>query len=164
MRVNNAFSPINATHQPYGWDQMAALYRFYKVVGCKIKISAANNDAKPMYLLVRQVPVNENSTMNAVDVATIGERPDCKVHQLPAVGGPVVSTSFTVDLPRLLGITPEQFDADTTTYSALCTAAPSSFTYVQVGCAGAANTAFADVFVEVEYLVHFWQRITQAQS
>jgi len=162
--VTNAYSPISGTHQPYGWDQMAALFRFYKVIGFKYKITVIQYTSTTATALgVRPVPVNENTTLSATELAAALERPGTQVCYQVA-GAPIPSISGVVDIPRLLGITHEQFDADVSEYAALCTAAPSRYPYLQVAVAGVNNSAFARVIVECEYVVHFWQRITQAQS
>lgn len=163
VRANNAFSPINATHQPYGWDQMAGLYRFYKVIGCEMSFKVANQTSGPLYFAVRPVPVNENATLST-DVATAAERPATITKQVAALGGPLTEMSIKLDIPKLLGVSKEQFDADVSEYSAATTAAPSRYAYVQAAVAGVNNTAYAEVLVDVVYTVHFWQRITQAQS
>ena len=60
-----------------------------------------------------------------------------------------------IDIPRQLGITPEQFRADVSQYSAAVTAAPARYAYVQVGCAGSATTSFLSVAVEIEYTIQY---------
>jgi len=164
VRINNAFSPINATHQPYGFDQMATLYRFYKVENCYMRFTVANMSTTPCYFFVREVPVNENFSMTAGEAALITEKPNVRSYHVPALGGPVVKHEVNIDIPKVLGVTRQMFEADVSEYSALCTAAPNRYAYVQVGVAGSANTSYCEVMVEVGYTVKFWQRITQGQS
>lgn len=165
LGVTNAYSPISGTHQPYGWDQMAALYRFYKVVDFKYRITALNYvGSQWAALAVRPVPVNENAAMAATLIYTQLERPDTKVVFTVAGAGHPPAISGRVDIPKLLGITKEQFDADVSEYAALCTAAPSRYPYLQIAVAGNTTAVIAYVVVECEYTVHFWQRITQASS
>lgn len=163
--ITNAYSPISGTHQPYGWDQMAALYRFYKVIGFKYKVTGINYvGSTACALVVRPVPVNENAGMNPASLYTVLERPDTRVRYLVAGAGYPPSIEGNVDIPKLMGVTQEQFDADVSEYAALCTAAPSRYPYLQVAVAGSSTSASAYVVIEVEYIVHFWQRITQAAS
>lgn len=164
VRVNNAFEPINATHQPYGWDQAAALYRRYKVIGFRLHVTAYNTqDIQPAHLLIRPVPVNENKTIDSVYLETCLEWPGVIDAPIPAAGGPIVSRTLDVDIPKLLGLSAEQYLADTSRYSADVSGAP-QYAYVQVGVAGPSATSFADVTMRVEYIVQFWQRVTQNQS
>lgn len=164
VRVNNAYEPINSTHQPYGWDQMAALYRRYKVVGFKLTVTPLNMSAtQPVHLLVRPVPVNENKTLDSTLLETCLEWPAVTQIPCPAAGGPIKQRTFVADIPRLLGITKEQYLADTSRYSADVTTTP-QFAYYQLAAAGPSNTAYVDVSMKVEYIVQFWQRVTQDQS
>lgn len=168
--ITNAYSPISGTHQPYGWDQMAALYRFYKVIGFKYKATAiitgqaANSPA--VALGVRPVPVNENAALTASALATALERPGTSVSYTQYGGRPTIQQG-SVDIPNLMGVTNEQFTADVSQYAALCTAAPSRYPYLQVAICGpetGGSPTYAYVSIECEYVVHFWQRITQSQS
>jgi len=163
VRVNNAYEPIASTHQPYGWDQMAALYRRYKVVGMKMRVRIINPYTTPGYFLARPVPVNENYSMVDNYFAETSEKPGTITRAIAAAGGPNEIVDVPIDIPKLLGITREQFLADTSRYSAQVTAAP-DFAYVQIGYAGSGASAYVAVLVECEYLVQFWQRITQNQS
>lgn len=164
VRVNNAYDPIYSTHQPYGWDQMSALYRRYKVIGFKLTVTAYNmNATKPCHLIVRPVPVNENKTIDSTYLETCMEWPAVNDIPCAAAGGPMTRRTFVADIPRLLGITQEQYLADTSRYSADVTASP-QFAYYQVAAAGPDNTSYLDVSMRVEYVVQFWQRVTQDQS
>ena len=163
-RVNNAYQPVNGAHQPYGWDQMAALYRYYKVIGCKMRFTPMNQQSSNAILLIRQVPVDENATMETTAIRFAMERPGTHVVCSQPGGGYPRSYTYDIDIPRQLGITPEQFRADVSQYSAAVTAAPARYAYVQVGCAGSATTSFLSVAVEIEYTIQYWQRITQASS
>jgi hypothetical protein len=143
---------------------MAALYRRYKVLGFKLKLKVINNISQPGYFLMRPVPVDENATMLNTLLSVSVERPGTVVKAVAASGGPVAELEYTADIPRLLGITREQFLADTDRYGAAVTAAPTAYPYVQLGWAGPSATSYCQVLVEIEYLVQFWQRVTVSQS
>lgn len=163
--ITNAYSPISGTHQPYGWDQMAALYRFYKVIGFKYKVTLINYVGSQWTALgVRPVPVNENASISGINLAQQLERPDTEVVFGVLGAGQPPHISGEVDIPKLMGVTPQQFSADVSEYAALCTAQPNRYPYLQVAVAGTTTAATAYVVIECEYVVHFWQRITQAQS
>ncbi len=163
--VTNAYSPINGTHQPYGWDQMAGLYRRYKVVGLSYRITMVTYAASTaMAIVVREVPVNENAAIGATDLATIIERPGARWKVTTAGNGAPPVIENTVDIPALLGVSVDQFDANVEDYSALCTAAPSRYPYIQIGACGTPVSSTCHVVIECVYTVNFWQRITQSQS
>lgn len=163
LRVNNAYDPINGTHQPYGWDQMAALYRYYKVVGFSYKIVGLAFPDKNLVLAVRPVPVNENTSIANTAFDTVHERPGTKL-AYAQFGAPIPSISGTVDIARQLGVSQEQFDADVSQYSAAVTMAPSRYAYIQIACAGTDTTSFMRVIIECTYTINFWQRVTQNAS
>lgn len=163
LRVNNAYDPINGTHQPYGWDQMAALYRYYKVVGFSYEVVGLAFPDKSLVLGVRPVPVNENTSIANTGIATVAERPNTRL-AFAQFGGPIPSLKGTVNIPQLLGVSQEQFDADVSEYSAAVTAAPSRYAYIQIAVAGTDATTFMQVVIRVVYTVNYWQRITQAAS
>lgn len=163
--ITNAYNPITGTHQPYGWDQMASLYRYYKVIGFKYKVTGIQyTGSTATAFAVREVPVNENSTMSGANLAQQLERPGTRIQYMVAGAGPPPCIQGTVDIPRVMGVTQEQFNADVSEYAALCTAAPSRYPYLQIAVCGVNGAAFAYIIVECEYVVHFWQRITQVQS
>jgi hypothetical protein len=145
---------------------MATLYRYYKVIGFSYKITAVHYQADTATVLcVRPVPVNENSTISGSNLAQQLERPGSRVvYNILGAGRPN-SISGKVDIPRLLGVTKEQFDADVSQYGATTTTQPSRYPYLQVAIAGnTTSTPFSHVVVECVYTVQFWQRITQDQS
>ncbi len=165
LGCTNAYSPISGTHQPYGFDQMAALYRYYKVVGFKYRITGVNYTAASATMLgVREVPVNENKSLSATDIAQAAERPGMRQAFTTAGNGLPPVIEGEVDIPALLGVSKEMFKADVSEYGALCTAAPNRYPYVQISVAGNNSSAFMRLLIECEYTVNFWQRITQNQS
>jgi hypothetical protein len=163
LGVNNAYSPISGTHQPYGWDQMTALYRFYKVVGFTWKITGLQYPDKSAAIAARPVPVNENLALTGAGLAEAIERPGLRV-AYSMYGAPVPKLQGRVDIPRLLGVSQEQFDSDVSQYSASVSSAPSRYAYVQFAICGSDVTTFVHVVIECVYTVNFWQRITQTQS
>ncbi len=164
-RINNAFEPLSGGHQPYGWDQMAALYRYYKVIGCTMKftVMTAQSSSNAIFF-IRPVPVNENATMEGTHLNFCSERPGTQAVHLQPGGGIPPSRTLNIDIPRLLGVSAEQFRADVSLYSAAVTAAPSRYAYVQIGMCGSATSAVVSVHVEISYKIQYWQRITLATS
>ncbi len=162
VRVNNAYEPCSSTHQPYGWDQMTALYRQYKVIGCKMEVTVQNSSGFSCITLVRPVPVNENTNISNVSLLS-AERPD--VHLLyTAPGAPIAKWSQNIDIPRLCGVTREQYEADVSEYAANYNAAPNRFAYVQIATQSESTSKSVVILVKMTYRVQFWQRSTQATS
>lgn len=81
LRANDMFDPEYATggHQPFYFDQMAALYNHYTVVGSKLKIKFYQDrddaqDCDPTYVAL-QLKDSEQSPLDALNVR---EQPGCK--------------------------------------------------------------------------------------
>lgn len=163
IRINNAFEPASSTHQPYGWDQMAALYKQYKVIGFKFEITVQNaNSNNNAITLVRPVPYNENTDLNNVSMLS-AERPGVRL--IPTqYGAPPGKMSFSVDIPKLLGVTKDQYLADVSQYAAQVTAAPTRYAYIQVATQTNELNKYVSVTIKCTYRVQFWQRATQATS
>lgn len=162
VRINNAYNPCDSTHQPYGWDQMAALYNNYKVVGCRMEVTVSNNTSENCVTLVRSCPVNENTNLNNVSMLS-AERPGVDL-LFTAPGQPIAHWSKTFDIPALCGVSKEQYQADVSQYSAAVTAAPSRYAFVQIATQASATSTQVSVTIRVFYRVQFWQRQTQAAS
>ncbi len=162
VRVNNAYEPCNSTHQPYGWDQMAALYNQYKVIGCRMEVHVSNKSAENCITLVRPCPVNENTNLNNVSMLS-AERPGVEM-LFTAPGQPIAHWKKSFDIPALCGVTKEQYDADVAQYGAAVTAAPSRYAYVQIATQSSSTSTAVSITVKMTYRVQFWQRQTQAAS
>ncbi len=162
VRVTNAYEPAPSTHQPYGWDQMAALYRQYKVVGCKAEVWVSNSTGTNCVTLVRPVPVNENTNISNVSMLS-AERPDVDM-LFTASGHPIAKWTRTIDIPRLCGVTKEQYDADVSEYAAAVTAAPNRYPYIQIATQSSTTSQTVSITVKLTFRVQFWQRSTQATS
>jgi len=75
---NGLYDPdITGTgHQPYGFDQLMALYNHYEVLSSKIKITIADNNASNSVGLICRVDANGN--LNTSNLQLIMEQPDTK--------------------------------------------------------------------------------------
>ncbi len=165
LRVNNAFEPILATHQPYGWDQMAAFYRKYKVRGFSMKITFFNTQSQAGIAVVRPVPVDENFSVFGEYPDRVAEVPGANIIPLPTANAPIVSFRNTANIPRLLGVSHEQFAASIDdTYAASVTAAPARYAYYQIAFSSNGTSDSCRYLLEAEYTIDFWQRKTQSQS
>ena len=75
---NGLYDPnITGTgHQPYGFDQLMALYNHYEVLSSKIKITIADSNATNSIGLICRVDANGN--LNTSNLQLIMEQPDTK--------------------------------------------------------------------------------------
>lgn len=77
--TNSAYDPNQNTigHQPYGFDQLMALYSNYEVISSTIKLSVANTDStQPLIVGIAQR--DSVTPLNLLTVTELWERPDIK--------------------------------------------------------------------------------------
>ncbi len=167
--VNDVFAPIAGTHQPYGFDQYAGFYRRYKVVGfrARLEITGASSTGLVVYA-ARVTPPGVTVDIAADTVDEVMERPGT----LSGWANPTTATTPVVlsfnmrltDIAKICGVTPQQYAADVSEYSAAVGASPSRVPELQLAAASASGSAVMYVLVKLEYDVEFSQRVTQAQS
>lgn len=107
--LNSLFDP-NRTgigHQPYGYDQLSALYNRYRVISCKYVLSAISDSANIAYACL---PANDTAAVIS-NVSEARENPRCKfATQNP--GGNLKVLKGNVYLPTLVGQTRTQYMSD----------------------------------------------------
>lgn len=107
--LNSLFDP-NRTgigHQPYGYDQLSALYNRYRVISCKYVLSAISDSANIAYACL---PANDTAAVIS-NVSECRENPRAKfATQNP--GGNLKVLKGNVYLPSLVGQTRSQYMAD----------------------------------------------------
>lgn len=111
-RLNSINDPnlTGGGHQPYGHDELAALYNRYRVFRVDYAISALNSDGSINYSVVAAMPANEQVATFA-GVADIMESPRTKfITQAPNAALKVLKGS--IFLPSLTGRTAAAYLAD----------------------------------------------------
>lgn len=108
FNLNSLFDPdrTGTGHQPYGFDQMAALFNRYRVFGCSYVVNGyqANNP-------IRIGAVPSNGIAAVTNMASLIELPRAKfTTQIP--GGARAQIKGYVDMPSLAGRTKSQYMAD----------------------------------------------------
>lgn len=108
FNMNSLYDPdlTGTGHQPYGFDQMAALFNRYRVYGCSYIVNGYqfNNP-------IRFGVVSSNDSAAPSNLATLIEYPRSKTTiQVP--GGAKAQLKGYVNLPSLTGRTKSQYMAD----------------------------------------------------
>lgn len=163
--LNGGFAPTAAaSHQPYGWDQLATLYNRYKITSCRASVAVdfASGTAINCWLGVALQPTNSVVTLAGQTVSQSGEEPMTVVRKMPADSLHVEITS-TVPIWAVEGVTKSQFEADNSLFEAVVTANPTLTPFLNYAiAAGGASTGTASVRLEFD-CEHF-QRLTLSQS
>ncbi len=165
LKLNDCYEPIASTHQPYGFDQYAALYRRYKVVGVRVRVQCHVPPALGDVVIyaMRLVTPEATVTLTGETVDEVIERPGT-IWGLFAQGAAPVTHVINPKMAELCGVSSQQFAADTVSYSAAVGASPARYPALQISCASAVGNATGYFFLHVDYDVEFYERITQAQS
>lgn len=103
--ANDMFLPITAaTHNPYGFTNLAAMYSHFTVVKATLKVNAINASGYKMFLNVNVYPGD-----NLIDdtIPALMEQPGSKYLLLSpdnaGTGSSSGEISYTVDMPRFFG-------------------------------------------------------------
>lgn len=158
--LNNIFDPdfTGTGHQPYGHDQLAALYNRYRVIACSYVITAYSGSTGICY---GAVPGNEQIT--ATTLAELRENPRARyTTQYP--GGSSTKLVGKVYLPSLMGRTKQQYMADDR-YQATFGTAPQEQAFLNLTGLDLAEVGTSiNWTVTLEYLVEVFDVKPLAQS
>jgi len=160
FNLNSVFDPnrTGVGHQPYGFDQLAALYNRYRVISCKYIINgySAGNPIRYGTIVSNDVPPLNN-------MSELAENPRAQTRvQIP--GGNTTQIRGLAYIPSVVGRNKAQYMADDR-FQAQCTASPAELALLTLY--GATMTdAGSDVLVNVtlEYTVEFFDAIPLDQS
>lgn len=159
FNLNSLYDP-NRTgigHQPYGRDELNAIYNRYRVISCKYVISAYNSGSSgDAYSVVAALPANEEVTLSG-GMPQVQETPRAKyITQAPNAALKVLKGK--VYIPSLVGLTKTQYMADDD-YQATMDSNPNSLAILNVyagAITGAAETNTTKLNVVLEYTVELF--------
>lgn len=164
MNLNSLFDPdfSGGGHQPYGFDQLAALYNRYRVISCGYRIQLAVVGTGPSIMLTA-MPSNQNVT--AGTGSEIRENPRAKyIVQNPGASAVVLSNK--VYIPSLVGRNKAQYMADDR-YQSLVTSSPNEDAYLNIQTfAPSTDLPLGSVAVQIvmEFTAEFFDMKALGQS
>lgn len=165
--VNGLYAPMvsGTTHQPMGFDQFAALYQFYKVLGAKITATFINDsntlDTGNAYVGLQ---LHENASYVPNNIEEIAERGRCVYKPLGIANGGNDIKKVTI---KWSGKKWYGANYSAPTYAGTISANPSELTYCAIF-----NTADytgndgpeVDILVTVDYIVEWFGPLQMNQS
>ncbi len=172
FNLGSLFEPRAAGHQPFGFDQMAALYARYKVHKVRIHVETlrtgnAGGTVNPACQVIGIFPPGSTqTTLNVVTALSMGENFNVSTKMLmPTMIQPYVFET-TLDIATIAGLTKKEFEANIEDYSALVSASPTRFPFLEVNLAPNITTDGDDYSstVTLTFVAEFWQRISLAAS
>lgn len=112
--LNSLFDPnITGTgHQPYNYDQIANVYRKYRVYECDIQLVFYFPNSTTMSVAVQCVNSQDNNTLTATTPAEAAERTGCKWAIVTPGGNNTITYQDTVKIWDLEGMSYNEWLAD----------------------------------------------------
>jgi len=163
MRLNSVYDPDHTSltgRQPYGFDQLAALYNRYRVVKVNYVINGIQPDSPGTNVRICAQPSNSLITYGANDISQMAESPRTKFVVQGAVGSPLKTLKGSIYLPSLTGRTMAQYMADDR-YSSDVTTNPAETCFLHVMAANMSDQGTAvNCLITLEYVVE-WFDINQ---
>jgi hypothetical protein len=170
MRLNSLHDPdyTGVGHQPYGYDQVTAIYQKYKVYSVTIEVMFWQQSAALLCGLQCQGP-DDVSVLAGLSPDVVAERPIAEVYPLSGVYDRQVRFRKTIKIKDLIGMTEQQFNSDIDGTTAQVGNNPARPCYLRLAVADptggvAQGGTTCQVAVRLTYHSRLWSRHTQAQS
>jgi len=106
LNVNSTYLPYDVGHQPYGRDQVALIYQFYRVMSCDIKVTLLQTASSGSGVCICP---QRDATVSAA-IQTVLEQPGC-VSKFSTYDTPAVVTCH-IDFASIAGVSRAVYLAD----------------------------------------------------
>lgn len=159
FNLNSVYDPdrTGVGHQPYGFDQLAALYNRYRVISCSyvINVSSGAN--------VRFASIASNETPSVLSLSDLVERPKAQWKVQPAGANPQYLKGSCY-IPSLVGRNKAEYMADDR-YQSNITGSPAELALLSIMCRQLDDTA-VDAFcsITLNYTVEYFDINQLGQS
>jgi hypothetical protein len=167
LALNSLYDPnLSGTgHQPYGFDQMAALYTKYRVdsVNVKVEFTTPGSTADQCCIVAFEGIAQQSTTGTSID--QVCERPNVFNAHLSSSGRRLAVITKSFNLWQLVGISQVKYTAEDG-YAAACTASPSNIPVCRINVCNYSTAAAAasSCLLTLTFNAIFYGRIGQAQS
>lgn len=167
FRLNSLYDPdeTGVGHQPYGFDQLALLYRRYKVSAVLVEIIARDPLDEGCYIGMQVIPPSGTGNLVGKTLDEIKERPMCAVRGIPNTGSQKVYLKQWIPIQTVSGLSPIQFKANSEDFTASVSGSPNSIPRLQLATLNNKSTASNfTLTVKLTFYAMFYDRIIQNQS
>ncbi len=132
-KINSLYDPNGSLggHQPYGYDQLSALYGRYRVLRCRYRITFGTSTGTMHALVVPTSGALANAIASDTTFWTASEMPYAKQGVIGGGGSPAVHLNGSIQLPMLFGTTITEYKADDR-YSAANNTDPAAICYLNI--------------------------------
>lgn len=168
FRLNSLYDPdySGTGHQPYGFDQLAGLYRKYMVNAIKISIVFDDPDQDSLVVAVQLQPSSSSQTLTGSDADAVKERPMAVTRCINNTGSQIVRVNQYMTMSKIEGISPLQWKTQMDQYGALATANPTLTPYIRLAVGNVRSSGSGTIVARttLTFYTKWWDRIGQAQS
>jgi hypothetical protein len=165
LKLNSIFAPVAGGHQPYGRDSLALIYQRYSVFKVVVDLKFSTNVVNPVLFTAALSLPGFLEAMTGNGFSVIADQPNARTELCGGVGAPAVKMHFEFDLARLLGMSREQYIADTADYGSVMTASPAQSFFLSIAAVGPIVGALAFTCeYEINYHTKLYDRVLQPQS
>lgn len=153
FNINSLFGPQPGGHQPYYRDQLAAIYGRYKVHRVSIKVRIHAPSTNQVYLVWTLQNSHDATTLTGSTGTVVAERPWSGMICMSPTGEQHKEQIINCNIAQLEGLTPQQFYADDTNYSAPAGNGPNFLPqfHLAVGDIGGNNTNSVSVCITIQF-------------
>ncbi len=170
FRLNSLFDPdlSGVGHQPYGFDQVAAFYKHYRVEKATIEVTVYNATTNRMFLFWTVANPDNTKVLTEISPDFIGEMPNADyVICSPDSGQAQTNIRRTFDMAEMAGLTSEQYRTKTDLdYSANVGGSPTRPIVIRFATASGDLTdpQSIKIYIKITYRTRFWGLLTLGPS
>ncbi len=163
FNMNDLFAPGGTiAHQPYGRDQMAALYGRYKVRRFTVELECLGGGTQSILIMAATSP-SAGFNYSGCTTTDAMEQPGVQAILCPTTTPRKIVKSF--DIAQVLGVDKREFEADVSQYAAAAGSSPAVLAKFQIVVGAIVSTTqTASIVGRVSYEAEWFDRITQAAS
>lgn len=167
-RLNSLFDPdeTGVGHQPYGFDQVATLYKRYKVNGCLVEVTWNDPNQDGIAVGMMMTPPSSVTTLAGLGFDAANEKPFTTTRSINNSGSQKIYMKTYIPISKACGITKAQFSNDLDSYTALVGTNPALSPRIRLACCSPAAGVGGNVQAQIKmtFYCSFWDRIVLAQS
>jgi hypothetical protein len=167
FRLNSLYDPdkSGSGHQPYMYDQFAALYGRYRVDRVDIQIEAIASPATSHCITALVQGPSGGWDISGQATSSLIENVKCKNVNVLTTAVTPPKIRMSVDIPTFLGITKHAYDADLSVWGAVMGANPSRTCFLNVATSVYAGTSESiQVAVTLVFHADLWDPVVFGQS